>query len=552
MVDTIQTYVINDGFSTFSDLSDYCGCLYYLMGAGGVSGTSTFPNNVSFGGSSGYVMSGYLDFKHPYPCTEVVLFAGTGIPNATLNALFTNDPTNGTHPISIKADQGQVWNYGDYTSSSTTYITGFFQPGISSLQFQNQRGQLGPTGPIKAAGFITSNYGSGFTGGGGFYGSNLTDVNAYGYGSGAENNPSNSYGIISLIPKNMIYNGNTGSTGTYFFDSPGSTGISGSSNLLLYSLLAGGGGGGSGGGNNAGSIAGGGGGGSGDICSGFFNSKADLTVNIGSGGVGAPNSGSNTSGNNGGNSSLNSIVVVGGDGGGGDSNGGRGFYGGGAPSFNDTTQSGFTGLSLSNILSYNGANNNSANSGGGGIYPFGYGTSGSNNGGGGGGYYAGGGSLSGELPIATLYAQGYGCGGGGGSYVDSSQQLGGGGGSPGYAILRYLDSPNIKLVTITPSSKINYFSLQKDFSACRGFWFFLHGDTNGGTCKSYHNTGHFLIENDGVKSIACTFPRISNLTYSQIQVQFNILNGLPQIFTLQSSTGWSNPTGAYINIFFYN
>ncbi len=569
MVDTIQTYVINSlGAFDEAYLSDYCGCLYYLMGSGGN------PTG-SFGGSSGYVITGYLDFDYPYEigfssgATGTCLLVNCLSTNSQIVAYLKNDPSSSVYPITIQADQGQVWNSTDYDGGSGLNVTGFFAPTFANTgSFLNQR-NVGITGPVAAQGSITSFYGTGDTGGGGFYGSNLTDIDGYGYGSGTDGGTGgSSIAVLSFIPRNMIYTGGTGSTGTYFLDIPGATGVTGGSNLLLYSLLAGGGGGGN---NYDGAIDdyGGGGGGSGDICDGFLNiaGSTGTFLNIGNGGQ--ANQGS--ANNRGGNTTLNTIITVGGWGGGnGNSNsngsGGYGFYGGGGGTNGGVA--GQSGISKTNILSYNATLATSggvSGTGGGSVNTsgtylnYGKGTSYLSGccGGGGGGYYGGNGSQDGNFPYAPSNnnAQGYGCGGGGGSYYGGpgGGDVGGGNGSGGYAILRYLSSTNIKLVTVTNSSKSKkYFNLHNDFSSCKGFWYFLHGDSNGGTCKSYHNTGHFLIDNDGVKSIQCSFPTVSNLMYPQIQVSFNVLNGLPQIFTLQSSTGWSNFSGAYINILFYN
>ena len=579
MVDTIQTYITFDGQTNIfakNDLSDYCGCLYYLMGSGGTA-------SGSFGGSSGYVTSGYLDFDYPYQigqqsnpigiCLTITANSGSFINISALEVYF-DDPSIGAAAVVIESNQGYV--YTNTYSGGNNYIrSGFFSPTCSASQsFYNQRGKLiqGPTG---SDGSITNFYGTGNTGGGGFYGSNLIDNNGYGYGSGSNGGTfGGSCAIVSLIPRAMCSQGSTGSTGTYFYGVPGSTGTSPNpSNLLLYSLLGGGGAGGaaldtSGLTPNHGA----GGGGSGDLCNGFLNCNIGASgpnIVVGSGGT-APTINQGDDGAAGDVTSLQNINVIGGGGGNGinsggpsgtndNGNGGIGFFGGGGGGGGSSSdQNGLAGSSYTSMLTYFGELGPTAGwggNGGGAVAGYGMGGDGTGTnfdccGGGGGGFWGGNGVLNGVFQFGFVDGQGYGCGGGGSSYKDNSAATSGNG-SGGYALLRYLDSPNIKLVTINPSNKATYFSLQKDFSSCKGFWFFLHGDTNGGTCKSYHNTGHFLIENDGVKSITCTFPRISNLTYSQIQVNFNILNGLPQVFTLQSSTGWTVSAGAYINILFY-
>lgn len=608
-MDNIKTYIVNGLHTSVSlgptGITGYKGCFYYLSSSGGKNNN----NNTSapkggfqgyYGASSGYVLSGYIDFDYPYTVSNVDL--NTIVEGPTnLSVSFTNDPTLGASPMVITVPQGDVGTLpdttGDVSSLPTDYITTGYSPGTiiikpSGTSVIDQRANLYVNSPTQYTQYnqtssLTSQYGTtlGSTGdsfllcgGGGFYGNNGGNTGAagYGYSSGMLNTGATGYGygVISLIPSTMIES-------SHFIT--GNTGITGASDFVLYSLLGGGGAGGTV--DSNGDYGGGaGGGGAGDWISGLIQTSSLINLSIGLGGTGIPYSGGAFyTGPDGGDTVLTyntvrSITVAGGKGGGatGNSNvpsgyipqgnGGMGYYGGGggvngSGSFTNVPYAyGSMSCSLVNIYygdaGYAKSGENSSGNGAGYVNTnYGQGVpdcgEGDNNAasGGGGGFWGGIGIYNGDATVSKN-ASGYGCGGGGGSVWKGNVGAGGGSGSNGYAIINYIKkSPNIKIFRI-----LNYTYFNATFlSSIKGFWFFLAGDSvpnqpyNSSISmpligKSYHNTGHFLVKEDGVNYIKFYF----NNNYMNIDVGFSYLNNIQQTYNLPS-----NSQQTYAMILFY-
>jgi len=620
MATTVKTYIVNGINSSLilgsTGIADYKGCLYYLSGPGGTPNSfSTDPDvgNYLSGGSSGYVMSGYIDFDYPYKVDNIGATAKNEDDNTEISIGFGGgtgiyiDPTNGAYPIKLSGDMGNVFK--DVNTSSSVneapsefpirvgYFNGAIYAPANSYNTYDQRDNLyqdygtGPTG-YASGGNLTSQFGNTISsdlGGGGFYGTNgLTG--GYGYSSGLASGSNYGYCIVSLIPRTMVYKSE------FCIGLTGSVGITGPSDLILYSLMGGGGGGGN-------LPAGGGGGGSGDWISGFLNTSNTLNITIGAGGTGAPEltSSAGITGGDGGTTYIqygsNTINCIGGKGGGavqiqpptlsitggvgGCGVGGAGFFGGGGGSYSD----GHVGGSLRGIYSYGGrsyvsswnnrfkteddnrtftyngspgwildssTDNYSGNGAGSVNYSFlgsppppKFGTSSydlngsyTGGGGGGGGFWGGSGATeatdgAGNNP----QAQGYGSGGGGAAGGAGKV---GGTGTQGFGVINYINtaSENIKIFKITSNTYFNPIQLYQ----YTGFWFFLAGDGDIDNGKSYKNTGHFLVKEDGVQLI--NFIKING--YFTINVFFRYINQNQQVFTLKSTTQQS-----YAMIMFY-
>lgn len=561
---------------------------------------------LNHGGCAGYVISGYCDFDSPYPVSNLSLTTNTTDTSLSLNLI--GDPTNGTNPIVINVNNTNTVyqntdNFLNYTilnrvkdinSTSEEYFqTSYFKgslyyqtndptPPLNVYKTYDQRNNLylGPIGSSGSTGYDSSGnicplYGNIYNnvlGGAGFYGNNGDTGDSYGYSSGYYTVPNYGYGIISLIPNDFILT-------KYFIT--GDTGITGNGDIILYSLNGGGGGGGGWSDDGNGNARGGGGGGSGDFIHGFLQVSNTLNIKVGLGGTGG---GQNSNGQTGGNTNLNNITAFGGSAGGFVSyfnniinnpppntsgSGGPGYYGGGGGVGGYDDEKTFTyshsGASYTNIYSYNGqqgvgvagiSNSGIAGIGRGsvsysGTYIFGDAPFNDikhdeeSGGGGGGGFWGGNGTLNGGLyNSVSKNASGYGCGGGGGSQEIGTGDISGGSGSPGYAIINFINKthPYLKVYKITTNTTFNSSMLD----VVKGFWFFLSGNgpsTPFGGGKSYHNTGHFLINEDGVSQINITKPN----GYFNIQVIFKTtINETPQFFNLTA-----NSPQPYMMILFY-
>lgn len=545
---SLKTYVITGSSSNVTqtiispELDNYGGFLWLISGKGGSNNTS--------GGNAGFVNSGYTDFTYPYTFDKTyginVLLGATGISN--LSYKYTDSPGGGTGTVVFNADQGN--------SSS-----GFFL-GANNTTSVSQRGVTGTT---SSEGYLTNDYGASLLGGGGFYGGTTGasgPTGPFGYSSGTYDNigsPAPGYAVITLIPSsiesNVFFEGVTGSVGV--------TGIHGVTGLNLYSILGGGGGGGA-----CDGTIGGGGGGSSEFKSGFFqvNSTSNIYYSIGRGGTGGTIvSFSPTDGIDGENTILNgnseNIISRGGKGGKKSSsyNGGEGgigyFSGGGGGASVDTGGGTFYGSSqvnsFININSYKGEGGNQipvfAGRGAGYVFGsniniplegFGQGgnfdyTSGVGTydtgiaGGGGAGLWGGNGAFlntyTSQIQINGTDASGYGGGGGGGASINNNGV--GTNGSGGYVLMKTLSTTNLKFYKITTNTKFTY----SQFYAYTGFWFFLDGDTG----FNAFDTGHFLINPDGVGSIQ--FTKTSG--YWNINVTFDtLINNKTQVFSLKASS----------------
>jgi hypothetical protein len=588
----IKTYLVNELNPSInlgpSGISGYKGFFYHLSGSGGQNGSNTYIN---YGGSAGFVNSGYIDFNYPYSIESIDLQTNLSSPTSlTIN--YKPDiigPTGG--PPVISADKGSLFEYTNIAGAGAPLVpatkdvnnlglsynqVGYFTGGLeiittssSKYDVYDQRqnlysGSSGPTG-FNSSGNVCSFYGnniSGVLGGAGFYGANGATGESYGFSSGNYINDNYGYGVISLIPNDFILDN------LFITDSTGSTGLS---NMVLYSLVGGGGGGGGWSADNSSNARGGGGGGAGDMICGFFQSNI-LNISIGKGGTGG---GEMTNGETGGNTVLNSIISYGGSGGGYNSvfdtsiivppnisgAGGPGYYGGGGGvgGYDDSQNFVYSygGGSYTNMSSYVGkygvavsGSNNTAGLGAGAVSSdYGYApqnifNDNESGGGGGGGFWGGNGTYNGAIYNNFKDAQGYGCGGGGGSQNFGSSDISGGAGSNGYAIISYINTlhENIKVYKIESNKIFNFDVLD----TLKGFWFFLSG--NGATSpfgggKSYSNTGHFLVNEDGVSQIIIT----KSSGYFNIQINFNtLINQSSQIFNLKA-----NSTQPYMMLMFY-
>jgi len=557
---SLKTYVITGSSSNVTqtiispELDNYGGFLWLISGKGG--------SNTTSGGNAGFVNSGYTDFTYPYTFDKTyginVLLGATGISN--LSYKYTDSPGGGTGYVVFNADQGN--------SSS-----GFFL-GANNTSSVSQRGVTGTT---SSEGYLTNDYGASLLGGGGFYGGTTGasgPTGPFGYSSGTYDNtgsPAPGYAVITLIPSsiesNVFFEGVTGAVGV--------TGIHGVTGLNIYSILGGGGGGAGGAGNRA--ANGGAGGGGGVFKSGFFqvNSSTNINYTIGQGGTGGtigvvnPGGNDNINGDSGYNSSLifgnENIISIGGEGGiNGYVNfnpisvGGRGYFGGGAGiRGSGSTYYGYPeSMSYINIPSYNGeassiGGNTLAGNGAGFVFGdnniisggtlLGYGQGANANGGGiidyagggGGGLWGGnGGFYTSSIQLNATSASGYGSGGGGSA---STSQGYGGNGSGGYVLMKTLNTTNLKFYKIITNTKFTY----SQFYLYTGFWFFLDGDTG----FNAFDTGHFLINPDGVGSIQ--FTKTSG--YWNINVTFDTkINNKTQVFSLKASSPQN-----YCKILFY-
>lgn len=585
--------------STF--LSPYQGFLYYITGTGSEGEDVTYPGGTaiySFGGSSGFINSGYVDLEYPYVIDSISVDLNPHGPTELIlnytSGPIRPDPTNGVSPAIIKADAGGVYNYNTVTTDVDNVvnltIVGFSQGANNnnsgSIQVVNQRGDTGNN--IGAAGSLTSDFGvsSGSVyGGGGFYGGTETvsgSTGPFGYSSGNVNSVNNingtiGYAVISFIPKLII--GNAGAD-TYFCTSD-TTVTNPSSELYLYSLLGGGGGGA--GGFRDGTLGagfGGGGGGSAMYKSGFKYITGDIGVIVGIGG--SPGDGSPSNGNDGGGTAITydggtgTSVAAGGFGGlcsdatqpfpnqkYNNGSGGPGYYGGGqgcnvysvkyyqeSPYIASKQKDGYSLLSIPSYFgqgykplpspyTYNSSNGGGyvSNSYGQGYSSFSKGDSLYDNaGGGGGGWY--GGNCAYNTFSGNNYpgnnGVGYGCGGGGGAGF-LTDSSNGGNGSNGYAIIsRITDLSTINMVTLSLANTL----YPSYFLPYKGFWFFLDGDSG----LTGLNSGHFLIKEDNVRSIEIT--KIG--TYFGIIVTFSTLLGKVQTFTMTATSPQN-----YVNILFY-
>jgi hypothetical protein len=598
MPDKIKTYVLtnldagNTGLNS-SDISGYEGMLYQIFSAGETGGQDYSPGGGQYnihGSSSGFVNAGYLDFGNPYIVNNIVIQKNPSN-NLIINVTFSDDPTGGTKTMNIQADMGITYentnavydNTNPYATPNGNIRTGFFPGAISANvgTTQDQRNILtgaSPTYPKDTEGqgsVISDVYGIrqsdliyGY-GGGGYYGAyslnNGDKGEGFGYNSGNWNASTNSknhgYVVISLIPSNIIT-----PNGAISIYPGGDTGIQTASNqnFILYNLLGGGGGGASS--NN--DAIGAGGGGSGDWITGLLYTNVSDIINVGAGygGFGAP-ANELQGGQNGletvifYNNNLSNITALGGFGGAlpssdddYDGAGGAGYYGGGGGGSNKSGPTGGWGGDsyvlipsyLGNIGHRDGTPDDIGGNGAGSVNyslasPPVYGlatkatASGSDHtsGGGGGGPWGGNGAVDGKLggPSNNLNinAEGYGCGGGGGS-CDNTPNIGGGNGSGGYALLKYFYNTlnSVKFYKVTQNRIFDIV----DYTSAVGFWYFLGGDSG----KSYHNTGHFLLKEDGVRSISF----IKNNGYFSINVYFAFINNTQQIkqqiFTLQATT----------------
>ncbi len=561
---SLKTYVITGSSSDVTqtiispELDNYGGFLWLIAGKGG--------SNTGSGGNAGFVNSGYTDFTYPYTFDKTyginVNLGATGISN--LSYKYTDSPGGGTGYVVFNADQGN--------SSS-----GFFL-GANNTTSVSQRGVTGTTG---SQGYLTNDYGVSLLGGGGFYGGTTGasgPTGPFGYSSGTYDNigsPAPGYAVITLIPSsiesNVFFEGVTGGAGV--------TGIHGVTGLNLYSILGGGGGGAA----SDVSGIGGGGGGSGEFKSGFFqvNSTSNIYYSIGRGGTGGNYVSFNpTDGIDGDNTNLiinnENIISRGGKAGNVTTNlnGGVGYFsGGGGGGSDDAAGGNVYGSSqvdsFININSYKGEGGNqiALYAGRGGGYVFGdnnmiisnppnppilegfgqggnfaYASNGIGGaGGGGGGLWGGNGSVYSIIgfpdQISGTDASGYGGGGGGGSgYGFIGTNPNGTNGSGGYVLMKTLNTTNLKFYKITTTNtKFTY----SQFYAYTGFWFFLDGDTG----FNAFDTGHFLINADGVGSIQ--FTKTSG--YWNIDVTFDTkINNKTQVFSLKASSPQN-----YCKILFY-
>jgi hypothetical protein len=567
---SITGLLTTDGLS----LGDYGGFLYQICSAGD-SNTYPFASG-SHGPGSGFMNSGYIDLVHPYPVSDI-LVQNYGL-NMSLAVYFPpggGDPTNGAYPIVIRAPQGTTYentNIVDINNNPfpSDYVrTGFYNGGViqNSGVLQTQRG-VSFTAPYSSSGngsLISSVYGAGLDGGGGFYGTDNNSLNGFGYFSGTKGNtnPLNyGYVVISFIPTGAFTRSPFLSTSSQNYQTASNE------NFILYSLMGGGGGGASS--ENPGVGAGGGGAGDWNMGILFTNVNQTIGVTGGAGGAGGAAATFNP-GQNGQSSSVsyNTSIIssIGGKGGpypgvddSFDGNGGAGYYGGGGGSTNkDNSYRSFGGDSYAIIPSYYGGTGDRViKTGGFGAGSVTYNLSGvyfgvsfpapgspdpHSTGGGGGGFWGGNGALDGSniSPDSNPYnviADGYGSGGGGGSFQSNAagENIGGGNGSNGFALLKYFNNTNteFKFYKVTQTQIFDIV----DYRNAVGFWCFLGGDSG----KSYHNTFHFLIKEDGVKHIKC----IKGSSGFSINVYFDSYNNQPQIFNTNATTNES-----YMMLMFY-
>jgi hypothetical protein len=518
MTDKFKTYVITNPSSTsltFSlgstGLTGYDGFLYLLMGSGGPGGT---VGGISYGGSSGYINSGYIDLNYPYNVRDITVKLNPAS-ITTLSVGYTGpnyDPTNGASDFVLLADQGQSCNI--VTSPTTGYrIAGLYGPsnGFSSQSVGgnpyliNQRGidsSGGPDGPLNGQGGMTNDFcqyqsSPEILGGGGFYGGTLGPTGPFGFSSGSWFSPPTGtngtlgYAIITLIPSLSVQS-------TVFATGGGNTGTIGNSGIYLYSLLGGGAAG-----------YGGGGGGSGDTNFGFINSSNSLQYTIGEGGITTAIGGKTSFSED--NYTLTEILASGGSNSNADA--GSGFFAGGTPNQN----SGISYINLpSNITqSYivNGA----------GFVNASYGQGNPGTAGGGGGPYGG---------NYNTNAQGYGCGGGG------TQTNG----SDGYAILKKMIPNSFTYKYITSNTIIT----QAELFGYVGFWGFLESPftiTQLDISRNYFNIFHFLIKEDNVQTIDVI--KDTN-NYFNVSISFSKLNNKIQQFNMKAT----HPS-SYMYMIFY-
>jgi hypothetical protein len=457
------------------------------------------------------------------------------------------------------------------------------------------------TGTDGATGSTTPGF---VCGGGGFYGNSNTNTPG-GYFNGTYNTTNWGYGVVSLIPNSMIADSINHGFQTLDITVNPPSDTNNFLIYSLMGGGGGGGGPYIGGGNGIGCGGGGAGDWITGILN-TTSPLVLTIGDKGKGGTGnSSDTDPGLDGTNGGDTTLgyglsNVIVSTGGKGGGGLGNtsyyppsgpfyggqgdGGAGFFGGGGgvngsgsnvPYSNVGMSYTFMNLNNNKDFGYNGcpgmaadpSDNNYAGNGAGsidythfGFGPFTQDTGSDDNfyaaGGGGGGFWGGNGSDNGDSSQGNLGAAGYGSGGGGGAfYANGGDYHNGGDGAQGCAVIRYLKaSPYLKIFKITQNMLFNSFFLTN----ITGFWFFLAGDggiTYTGTQlypnpnfqypylgKSYHNTGHFLVKEDGVRSVKFT----NSGGYFTISVSFCLINQIQQVFNLKS-----NYPQKYAMIMFY-
>jgi hypothetical protein len=570
-MDKFETYVITSGsWDNITEgvvLANYRGFIYYLVGPGGVPGTW---NSSSFGGGSGFVNTGYFDLEYPYNAGSLNVYINTGGSTYLSLDIASGSPADGT-PIEIYADSGNIYIYTDNVSPSTDErsLNGAYGPGNNTTlnNFYNQRldniSNLTPQGGVTSD--FSQNIGATGFGGGGFYGG-VGSTGPYGYGSGSavDSIPgTRGYAVLTFIPKTMVET-------VYFNGSSAATGNIGATGLYIYNMTGGGGGGGGGAYSSTYGCFAGGGGGSAEQRYGFALFGPSDTYKVappGAGGAGGDHADA-APGESGGTGMMGSIVCQGGQGGYGASitspgysaSGGYGWYGGGRGFGSGINQyDGTARTYLPSNFPINGSNSRSSDGGGFVYIDYGQGhivtgESYSNAGGGGGGWYGGNGAWNvagiGNYADPTV-ALGYGGGGGGGAQSEGSELNGNAtGGSVGFIYYsKFYDTPNLDyhhIVLNNPppdnTTTFNFFQF-KDY---KGVWFFLSGDKYVNTPFDNNvcvNTGHFLIQEDNVRTITITKDTAG---YYSIKITFSILNGKTQTFTMKATT-----PQPYMDLLFY-